>query len=107
MSPEEADCQDSCLILDARDQSVIVALDVEHHSAALENASFWIRCLDILGGAPLSAAHNREPSIVLRPCCFDPLVADVCPEVALDDVGTDDDYLLEYGTDFPKFGRRT
>jgi hypothetical protein len=38
----------------------------------------------------------------LRPCRFDPLVADVSPEVALDDLGTDDDHLLQYGTDFQK-----
>ena len=61
MGAEESDCQHACLILYARNQSVIVALDVEHHSAALENAGFWIRRLYILGG-----------------------------EVALDDLGTDD-----------------
>ena len=73
MGAEESDCQHACLILYARNQSVIVALDVEHHSAALENAGFWIRRLYILGG-----------------------------EVALDDLGTDDEHLLKYGTDFQK-----
>ncbi len=34
MGPEESDCQGSCLILYACNQSVVVALDVEHHSAA-------------------------------------------------------------------------
>ena len=102
MGAEESDYQHACLILYARNQSVIVALDVEHHSAALEKAGFWIRRLYILGGAPLSTVHNREPSIVLRPCRFDPLVADVCLEVALDDLGTDDEHLLKYGTDFQK-----
>ena len=45
---------------------------------------------------------NREPSTVLRPCRFDPLAADVGLEVALDDLGTDDEHLLQYGTDFQK-----
>jgi len=55
--------------------------NVEHHSAAFENAGFWIRRLYILGGAPLSTAHNREPSIVLCPCRFNPLVADAARSV--------------------------
>ena len=38
MGPEESDCQGSCLILYACNQSVVVALDVEHSSAALDNA---------------------------------------------------------------------
>lgn len=33
-------------------QSVAIALDVEHPSAALKNACFWIRGLHILRGAP-------------------------------------------------------
>src|SRR5712692_7534204 len=40
MGPEESNCQDSCLILYACNQSVVIALDVEHHAAALENARF-------------------------------------------------------------------
>ena len=70
MGPEESDCQGSCLILYACNQSVVVALDVEHHSAALENARFWIRRLHLSWGAPLSAPHNGKPSIVLRPCAW-------------------------------------
>src|ERR1019366_4983864 len=51
--------------------------------------------------------HWARPTIasqafVLRPCRFDPPVADVCLEVALDDLGTDDEHLLKYGTDFQK-----
>ena len=64
--------------------------------------AFGYDALTSSGGAPLSTAHNREPGLVLRPCRFDPLVADVCFEVALDDLGTDDEHLLKYGTDFQK-----
>src|SRR2546423_549292 len=76
----------------------MVALDIEYHSTALENAGFRIRPLDILGYAPLRTTHDREPGIVLRTCRFDSLMAGVGLEVLLDDLGTNDDHLLDYAT---------
>ena len=64
----------------------------EYHSAALENARFWIRRLHILRVAPLSTARDGKPGIVLCPCGFDPFVTGVSSEVALDDLGADDEH---------------
>jgi len=102
VAAKESDSQDACLILYARNQSVIVALDIEYHSTALENAGFRIRALDILGYAPLRTTYNREPGIILRTCRFDSLVAGVGLEVVLDDLGTNDEHLLDYATNFQK-----
>jgi hypothetical protein len=38
MRPEKSDHQDTRPVLHSRDQSVVVALDVEHHAAGLEDA---------------------------------------------------------------------
>ena len=67
MAAEESDCECSRPVLDGRYQSVIVALDVEHDPAALENARFRIRRLDILRIAPIGAGHNVEPSFIFLP----------------------------------------
>ena len=50
----------SCRIVYGRDQSVVVALDVEYHSTALEDACLWMRRLDHLGRA--TADRRRSPT---------------------------------------------
>src|SRR4051812_48274915 len=102
MGPEESDGQHSGLILQACNQSIVITFDVEYHSAALENARLWIRRLLILRGAPLCAARNGKPRMVLRPCRFDSFVARVGFEVALNDIGIDNKHLKKYSTSFQK-----
>ena len=75
MRPEKPDHQDARLILHASNQSVVVALDVEHDPAGLQNACLWIGRLDVLRVTPFGAGDNVEPGIVLRLRRFDPLVA--------------------------------
>jgi hypothetical protein len=49
MGAKEPDREDSCPILDGRDQSMVVALDVKYDPAGLGNARFRVRRLDISG----------------------------------------------------------
>jgi hypothetical protein len=48
MASEKPDRQNTCLILNARNQSVVVSLDVKNDAAALENAGLWIRRLEVV-----------------------------------------------------------
>jgi hypothetical protein len=77
MDAEEPDRQDTCLILNARNQPAVVSLDVENDAARLENARLRVRRLDVLRVAPLGSTNNVELSLVLRAGRFDPLMAGV------------------------------
>src|SRR5258708_29283611 len=84
MGAEEPDCHRSRPILEGRDQSVIVALDVEDDPAGLENANLGIPCFPVLLVAPFAAAYNVDPRFELRSCRFDPLMASELGEIAFD-----------------------
>ena len=83
MSPEEPDRQDAGLILNARNQAVIVSLDVENDAARLENARLWVRRLDVLRVAPMGTTRDVEPSLVLRAGRFNSLMAGVIGKIML------------------------
>jgi len=102
MATEESDRERSCPILDGRDQSVVVAFDVEYDSPSLEDARFRVRGLHILWIAPIRMAHNVKPSLILRLRHFDPLVASVTGQVAFDHISADDDHSGISYTDFQK-----
>jgi hypothetical protein len=95
LGAKEPDRQGSCPILEGRNLSIVVALDVENDPAGFENACLWIRRLHILGVAPLSAAHNVETSFVLRSCRFDPLMAGVIGKIAFDHPRADDNHSVK------------
>ena len=93
MAPEESDCQDSGPILQARDQPVVIAFDVEHDPARLENARLGIGRLYILRVSPLGSTCDGKPSFALRTGRFDSFMAGAPCEVILDDLHADDDHL--------------
>jgi hypothetical protein len=96
MCSEEPDRQDACLILQARNQSIVIALDVEHNPASLQNARLGIRGLDVLWIAPLSVRDNVEPGIVLRSCCFDSSMAGMVGKIAFDHICANDDHRSSF-----------
>ena len=65
MGTKEAKRDDASLILNTRNQSIVVTLDVENDTPALENARFWVRRFNILRVAPLCAINDIEPRLKL------------------------------------------
>src|SRR5487761_505516 len=79
-------------ILHDRNQPIVVALDVEYHPAALENARLRVSLLHVLWRFPLRFLYYGRPSIVLRSRSLDAAVAGPRREKAFHDVGADDEH---------------
>lgn len=92
MRAEEPDRHDSGLILQAGNQPVVIAFDVENHAAGLENTRLRVRRLDVLGISPLRGSNNVEPSLILGACRLDPLMAGMSGKIGFDHLDADDDH---------------
>src|SRR5271163_2107611 len=92
MRPEEPNHQNARLILDARYQSIVVVLDTENDASRLQYACPWKRCLDVLWNAPIGAADEAEPRIILRTRRLDPAMPGAVGEIGLHRVRADDDH---------------
>ena len=99
---EKPDHQNAFAILNDRDQSIVVRLDIEHQSAAFEDADLWMRLLGVFGRLPVGGRDDREPCVILRPCGLDALVTGPCRKVTLNDIGADNDHRQDYTAVFPK-----
>src|ERR1700692_2869950 len=99
---EEANLDDGRLILNTRNQSVVVPFDVEDGPTGLENASFRIRRLDFLRVAPLGMADDGQPSLILRAGGLDALMAGAIAKMSLDHAHADNDHRCQFGIKFQK-----
>src|SRR5271169_11889 len=97
MGPEEPDHQDARLILQGRDQSIVVALDVEHGPPALQYARSRMRGFHLLRVAPLRPTGDCQPDVILRSRGPDFPVAGMSGKVALDRLCADHDHCRRNG----------
>jgi hypothetical protein len=69
------------------DQAIVICLDIEDHSTALENTCLRMNCLYVLRRLPSRALHYDPPRIVLRSGGLDPSISGSRRKIALDDIG--------------------
>jgi hypothetical protein len=63
VSADEPDEDAAGLVIDANDQAVGVALDVEDHAVIGQDVGVAVAILDVLKGAPISVASLVVPSL--------------------------------------------
>lgn len=74
MSADESDVKHSIMVVYHRDQAVSVALDIEDHAVAIDDARGGIALLQLVGRTPVGLPRLMEPGLqrlfsvgVLRP----------------------------------------
>lgn len=92
MRSEKADHQDAICILHHDDQAEVIRLDIEHRPTTFENARLGMRLLDVFRCLSLRLFRDRSPGVVLRPSDPDALMASSRCQIALDDVGADQNH---------------
>src|ERR1700676_4172462 len=92
MRSEEPDHDDAVFVLHQDDQAIVICLDIEDHSTALENTCLRMSCLYVLRRLPSRALRYSSPRIVLCSGCLDPSISAPRREIAFDDVGADHDH---------------
>lgn len=63
MSADEPDVEELVVVIDRRDQSAVVALDIEHHPVAIDDARRRIALFQLVGRTPLGLPGLMEPRL--------------------------------------------
>src|SRR6266403_4950954 len=92
MRSEKPNHCDAGLVLHHDNQSIVISLDIKDYSAALEDARLRMSRFDVLRRLPLRGPSDGSPRIVLRPSSLDPSMTYSRREIAIDDIGTDNNH---------------